>query len=254
MVALMRSLADMWLLAGGTLVGVTEDATDLDGVGSAATVGTNAKPSLEAIVGLDPDLVLLSGEIPAQKELKDSLDGQGVANQVVTIESFGDYASFMQQFCAMTGRSDLYDRNVSAVQAGIDEVKGQAGSLPQASYLALRTSATKNKVLKNDHFACEIFNDLTMTNVAEDTSSLDDLSLEAIAAADPDNVFVIYQGREDEAASAFAEGFSSQPMWQDLSATKTGHVYVLPKDLFQYKPNARWAEAYRYILDLREQG
>ena len=144
MVALMRSLADMWLLAGGTLVGVTEDATDLDGVGSAATVGTNAKPSLEAIVGLDPDLVLLSGEIPAQKELKDSLDGQGVANQVVTIESFGDYASFMQQFCAMTGRSDLYDRNVSAVQAGIDEVKGQAGSLPQASYLALRTSAAKN--------------------------------------------------------------------------------------------------------------
>jgi iron complex transport system substrate-binding protein len=27
----------------------------------------------------------------------------------------------------------------------------------------------------------------------------------------------------------------------------------LPKDLFEYKPNERWAEAYSYILDLREQ-
>lgn len=253
-VALMRSLADMWLLAGGTLVGVTEDATDLDGVGSATTVGTDAKPSLEAIVGLDPGLVLLSGEIPAQVELRDSLDGQGVTTQAVTIESFGDYASVMAQLCAMTGRGDLYDQNVTTVQADIDEVRNQAGKLPQASYLALRTSAAKSKVLKDDHFACEILDDLALANIAEGTSSLDDLSLEAIAAADPDNVFVIYQGREDEAASAFEEGFSSQPMWQDLSATKTGHVYVLPKDLFQYKPNARWAEAYRYILDLREQG
>ena len=253
-VALMRSLADMWLLAGGTLAGVTEDATDLDGAGSATTVGTTAKPSLEAIVGLDPGLVLLSGEIPAQKELKDSLDGQGITSQVVLIESFGDYASSMRQFCDLTGRSDLYDQNVTAVQTGIDEVQGQADGLPQASYLALRTSAAKSKVLKNDYFACAIFNDLAMANVAADTSSLDDLSLEALAAADPDNIFVIYQGEEDEAASAFEEGFSSQPVWQDLSATKAGHVYVLPKDLFQYKPNARWAEAYRYILDLRERG
>ena len=33
-----------------------------------------------------------------------------------------------------------------------------------------------------------------------------------------------------------------------LSAVQEGRVYVLPRELFHYKPNARWAEAYEYLL------
>ena len=35
-----------------------------------------------------------------------------------------------------------------------------------------------------------------------------------------------------------------------LSAVKGGRCHYLPKELFQYKPNARWAEAYEYLIDL----
>ena len=31
---------------------------------------------------------------------------------------------------------------------------------------------------------------------------------------------------------------------------RDGRVYYLPKDLFQFKPNARWYEAYRYLYEL----
>ena len=104
--------------------------------------------------------------------------------------------------------------------------------------------------MKNDYFVCEIFNDLGLTNVAQDNTSFDELSVEAIVAADPDIIFVIEQGKSDEAQNSFAEGFSGKPAWQGLSAVKSGSVFTLPKELFQYKPNAKWDKAYEYALEI----
>ena len=61
---------------------------------------------------------------------------------------------------------------------------------------------------------------------------------------------MIPQGREDEAEKAYEDAFTSDPAWETLSAVQSGQVYTMPKDLFQYKPNARWAEAYQYTADL----
>ena len=38
--------------------------------------------------------------------------------------------------------------------------------------------------------------------------------------------------------------------WRDLEAVKNGRCTYLSKDLFHYKPNARWAEAYRVLAGL----
>ena len=92
-----RSLAQMAILAGMPPVGVTEDATDLDGLPQdVATVGTAAHPSLEKIVELAPTLVLITAEVPAQKELEAGLDGAGIAWRDGGVNGFGDYAAHMQ--------------------------------------------------------------------------------------------------------------------------------------------------------------
>ena len=95
-----------------------------------------------------------------------------------------------------------------------------------------------------------MLDDLGLTNIANDDSSLDDLSLEAIAKADPDWIFVIFKGEDKEARKAFEQGFSDNPVWGELTASKNGRVVMLPKDLFEYKPNARWGEAYAYLSQL----
>ena len=38
--------------------------------------------------------------------------------------------------------------------------------------------------------------------------------------------------------------------WAALTAVKEQNYSYLPKDMFHYKPNRRWAEAYRYLADL----
>ena len=65
----------------------------------------------------------------------------------------------------------------------------------------------------------------------------------------PDFIFISTMGKE-EAAIAYMDSLFSDSAWQELDAVKNGKYAYLPKELFQYKPNARWYEAYEYLADL----
>lgn len=253
--AVSRSVGDLWLLSGGQLAGMTEDGMDLEGITEdTQVIGTVTNPSLEAIAALSPDLVLLSGELPTHKKLAGDLESRNIPCKMISVNSFADYDAVMQELTAMTGREDCYTAAVTEVRERIDQILEEAADrdLRQGTYLALRVSATKNKALKNDYFACEILNDFGLVNIAQDNEALDELNIEAILDADPDMIFVIEQGKSDEAQGSFEENFSGKPVWKELTAVKDDHVYNLPKDFFQYKPNAKWDEAYLYVRELLE--
>ena len=255
-VAVSKSIGDLWFLSGGELAGMTEDGMDLEGISeNTEVIGTVTNPSLEAIAALSPDLVLLSGELPTHQKLAEELESRGITTKMISIDSFSDYDQIMKELTEMTGREDCYKKNVTDVGERIDRILESASDkdLKKGTYLALRVSATKNKALKNDYFACEIFNAFGLENIAQDNSAFDELNLEAILAADPDFIFVVEQGKSTEAQESFAEAFSGKPVWQELAAVRNGCVYMLPKDYFQYKPNAKWDEAYQYVMELLEE-
>ncbi len=255
-VAVSKSIGDLWLLSGGELAGMTEDGMELEGITeNTKVIGTVTNPSLEAIAALSPDLVLLSGELPTHKKLAEELQSRDIHSKMISVNSFSDYEQVMKELTGMTGKEDCYKKNVTDVGGRIDQILQSASEqdLRKGTYLALRVSATKNKALKNDYFACEIFNAFGLQNIAQDNSALDELNLEAILDADPDIIFVIEQGKSEEAQESFAEEFSGKPVWQELTAVRNGCVFTLPKDYFQYKPNSKWDEAYRYVMELLEE-
>lgn len=249
-VALSRSLGELWLLAGGKLVGVTEDGLNLEGVtAETASVGRILAPSAEAIIALNPDLVLVAPDISAQRELQATLEAAGIRCQAVDINKFSDYATAMKQYTEATGRNDLYESKVAAVEKNIETIKAE---LPKEihgkSFLVIRASAAKTRVLKSDHFVVAMLEDLGLTNAAPE-SLLEQLSMEGIVEANPDYLFVVLQGDTAEAEAAFHELIAAQPAYQELKAVKTAQVYTLPKEFFQYKPNARWDEAYALLSE-----
>ncbi|MBR4528893.1 MAG: ABC transporter substrate-binding protein [Lachnospiraceae bacterium] len=249
-IALSKSNAELWLLSGGDLIATSDDAMETEGL-SADTVslGDMDHVSLEAAVALEPDLVILFSTDPKQRALGEALEGVGVKVYYTNIDCFDDYAEVMRSFTQMTGRTDLYDRNVREVRAEIGRVLADAPAQDrERSFLLLHVSATKSKAEKSDYFACEIFEDLGLVNLATE-SSFDELSMEQIIAGDPDYIFVVPRGDEKKAMDSFAEIFSSQPAWQGLTAVKNGSFRLLSKDLFGLKPNQRWAESYRAAVD-----
>ena len=115
----------------------------------------------------------------------------------------------------------------------------------------LRAYSSGVKAKTDDNLAGVILKDLGCDNIADRVPSLlEELSLEAIVAEDPDFIFVTTMGDEQKALDALEANMQTQPAWQGLTAVKEGRYVVLPKDLFHYKPNNRWGESYAYLADI----
>ena len=243
-VALSRSVGELWLLAGGELAGTTDDGLTLPNINEDATsIGTLTSPDLEKVKELKPDLVLLTEDLPSHQAARKDLQAADIPVLVVDINSFDDYAAAMAELTEATGRSDLYERNVTNVSKQVDEVIANSAKEDRGTYVALRISESKSTALGSDSFVCDMLDDLGLTNKADGESA----SPKEVAAADPDWIFVVYQGNEGKAQEAFEGVFASDPAWSELRAVREGHVVMLPKPLFQYKPNAKWGEAYAYL-------
>lgn len=251
-IALSKSNAELWLLAGGELIATSDDAMKIDGISEdTVSLGDMDHVSLEAIAALEPDLLIVFSTDPAQKALGEAAEGIGLRVLYTNIDDFDDYAAVMKDLTAETGRADLYKENVADVAEEIEEIIGNVpGDTRGGTYLLLHVSATKSKVEKNDYFASEIFNNLGLVNIAADDSSFDDLSIEQIVTADPDYIFVVPRGDEKKAMASFDELFTGQAAWESLSAVKNGKYYLLSKDLFGLKPNDKWAETYKAAFEI----
>ena len=253
-VSLYGSYAEAWAQAGGTLVGATEDAVSERGMdlGEAQIIGTTKAPNLERILALDPDLVLLSLDIAAQVSAAEVLEAAGVPCAAFRVDTWQDYARMMDVFTALTGRRDLYEAIVPPMEAAIAQTIASAQAQNAPTVLLLRAYSTGVKAKADDNLAGAMFEDLGCVNIAaRQPSLLEELTLEAIVVEDPDCIFISVMGGDEEAALGVVEETLGQnPAWQGLTAVREGRVYVLPRDLFHYKPNARWAESYAYLYEL----
>lgn len=127
-VSLYGSFAETWLLAGGTLAGTTEDAVSERGLDlgeAVAVVGTVKEPGMEEILALAPDFVILSADVASQVKLHGALEEAGIP-AYYRVDAFADYLAMLKQFCELTGRADLYQKNGLAVQKRIDAVLAAA--------------------------------------------------------------------------------------------------------------------------------
>ena len=248
------SLAECWLLAGGMPVGVPLDAIEeraLPLAADTAAVGTVKSPDLEKIAALEPDYVVLSADLSAHAQLKDSLEQMGIPCGYFRLDSFEDYRELMAQFCAVTGRADLYEENVLSVEMGIAALRDKLPEAPGLSALLLRAYSTGMKAKTDDNPAGKILKDFGLENPAESNPSLlEELSIEKIILDDPDYIFVMTMGSETEAREYLRANVESDPAWSGLSAVKNGRYIILPQELFHYKPNDRWDDSYEYLAKI----
>lgn len=253
-VSLYGSFAETWMLAGGTLLGTTEDAVSERGLElgeSVSVVGTVKEPGFEEILALDPDFVILSADVAGQVKLHGALEEAGVPHAYYRVDSFEEYLAMLEQFCGMTGRTDLYEENGLAVKGRIDRVLAAVEGRARPTVLLIRAYSTGAKAKGEDNLAGVILRDLGADNLVDRHQSLlEDVSLEEVIAADPDFIFITTMGAEDKALEFMSQTFEEHPAWAGLSAVKNGRYELLPKELFHYKPNTRWGESYAYLAEI----
>ena len=253
-VALYGSFAEAWEQAGGTLVGVTEDAIkerNMDLGEDVAMIGSVKEPNFEEIIALSPSLVLLSADVAAQVDLEPALQQAGIPYAYFRVDTIEDYMEMMRIFSCVNGREDLYEQNAKSVYDKVQEIKTLAASQPDPTGLLIRAFSTGAKAKGADNQTGVILQDLGVDNIAaRHDNLLEDLSIEEIMTEDPDYIFIITMVNEQEALNALEKGIMANPAWAGLSAVQEDKCYLLPKDLFHYKPNARWAESYAYLAKI----
>ena len=55
---------------------------------------------------------------------------------------------------------------------------------------------------------------------------------------------------QEGAVKMLEDSLLSNPAWSTLTAVREGRYVVLDRELFQLRPNGRWAEAYETIYHL----
>lgn len=252
---LFSSYAEMWTLAGGKICltvgesverGFASEATPLVDAGAGKTIDR------ESLLAAKPDFVIASADIAAHAELAEYLDGIGIPCALFRVDCFDDYAEAMRHLCAITGRGDLYEQNVASVGAEIDKIltEVEKSAVPRILFVRCGSSysATKAKTAE-ENFVCKMLEELGAVNIADAAPELSDgLSLEAILAADPDVIFLSTMGNEAK-SRAYMDSVLAGEAWQSLTAVREGRYVYLDKNLFQFKPNARWGEAYLFLAE-----
>ena len=260
--ALTGSYADIWCTAGGrdTLVASASDAwTDFDlGLGEeVANIGGAMGVSVEELLAAAPDLVLASTNIPSNQEMLPALEAAGVDVAFFSVDTFEDYLRMLEVCTGLTGSPEAYQTYGEAVAEEIEAARARAAAALEEQgpekvlYIRAAASVVKPKGSSGTVLG-EMLADLGCINIADqDQSLLEDLSMEAILAADPDKILIVLQGADPEPAKAQLEGeVLSNPAWQQLTAVREGRVYYMDKDLYHLKPNARWGEAYDRLVEI----
>ena len=251
------SIADLWALSGGTVDITVGEAVERGFAGEDAILVDSASGrniNLELLIASEPDLVLGSVDTESHVRLKSFLDDIGINMILIKEDSFDDFLSIFRTLTEITGRDDLYRKYGAKQKEGIDEIIKSSHSFsnpPRVLFIRAGSAFSYVKAKRaNDHFAAKIIEDLGAVNVADEFDALtDSLSLEAILKANPDKIIIVSQG-EESASRSYIEHLFSMPGWRDVKAIKDSHVVFLPKELFHFKPNGRWLDAYRMMEEV----
>ena len=258
---LFSSFAEMWGLAGGTTEITVGDSVERGFAGEDAVLvndGAGMKIDTELLAASKPDFVIASADMSAQTKACEYMRKAGIPCAVFKEETVDDYLKILKIFTDITGNPEAYETYGTQLKNRVDEAIAEAGELAgqaenPVSVLFIRAgsgdSSTKAKTAK-DHFVGIMLEELGAVNIADEAGALSErLSLEHILVKQPDVILVVPQG-DEAAAKAYMDSVFEQSGWRDLDAVKNGRFAYLPKELFHYKPNARWDEAYRYLTGL----
>ncbi|MBE6552370.1 MAG: ABC transporter substrate-binding protein [Ruminococcaceae bacterium] len=254
---LFSSLADIWVTAGGTVditVGESVERGFCSADAALVDKGAGKTIDAEALIASSPDLVIFSSDIKAQADAAAICEKADIPTAAFRVESFSDYLYALRIFTELTGKAEAYEKHGAEQKERIDNTLSKFKENNRSRkilFIRASSSAAHTKAKKaEDHFACAMLEELGCKNIADSAPVLlDGLSFEEILIQDPDIIFVSVMGDENSGKSYIDSLFSGKE-WKSISAVRDGNVVFLPKDLFQYKPNSRWYEAYNYLISI----
>lgn len=193
-----------------------------------AIVGENTKVNLEALLQYSPDLILAGSG--TNKEIADNL--KKIAPTVFIDEEktnvWSDWQGVMTQFGEVLGQEDKAKGSMDTFGAKVEQAKKQLAVKGKVAYVQVRE---KQIWLQGTNYAGQYYEPLGLQAPKEAVGEGAELTLEGLAALNPDYLFLGYFNYNDKSLPALTDEWKDNNVWKSLKAVQMNHVYGINGEL-----------------------
>jgi len=210
--------------AGSLVVGVDQFSDYPPAARSLPSVGTLTHPSLDRIVALAPDLVLVdsmaAGAVPRLEALR-------IPVAVITPPHVGGVLEALLLLGRAVGRPEEAAELVRALEARLMAVRERVAAVPEGQRVRVFHEIWPDPpyTAGPGSFVHDVIRWAGGVNIASDAAApWIQLSLEAIIARDPDVIVTTREAHRDQLLRG------GRPRWETLRAVRSGRVYFIEDD------------------------
>ena len=210
-------------------------------------LGQTANINMEQLLGLNPDLVL--GLENQHKKYESQLQSSKIPSVLINYDGIKDNVPLIKFLGALTNHEDKATTLANTYESNVNKVKDAVKAQQPARVAVLRATGKGVTAETDAAITASMVKDLGMTNVVSthlDKATTDKTvpySLETLAADDPDIIFVVTMGKEEEITKAMKKSMTDNPAWANLKAVQNNRVIYLPSKLFLLNPGLQTPEA-----------
>ena len=210
-------------------------------------LGQTANINMEQLLGLNPDLVL--GLENQHKKYESQLQSSKIPTVLINYDGIKDNVPLIKFLGALTNHEDKATTLANTYESNVNKVKDSVKAQQPARVAVLRATGKGVTAETDAAITASMVKDLGMTNVVSthlDKTTTDKTvpySLETLAADDPDIIFVVTMGKEEEITKAMKQAMTDNPAWANLKAVQNNRVIYLPSKLFLLNPGLQTPEA-----------
>ena len=211
------------------------------------SLGQTANINMEQLLGLNPDVVL--GLENQHKKYESQLQSSKIPTVLINYDGIKDNVPLIKFLGALTNHEDKATTLANTYESNVNKVKDAVKAQQPARVAVLRATGKGVTAETDAAITASMVKDLGMTNVVSahlDKTTTDKTvpySLETLAADNPDIIFVVTMGKEEEITKAMKKAMTDNPAWANLKAVQNNRVVYLPSKLFLLNPGLQTPEA-----------
>jgi iron complex transport system substrate-binding protein len=199
------------------------------------------EPSVEAIAGFEPDLVIVANNIDGIVEALDRLNIPVLYIDLDTdVKSIDDVFGQIGLLGRLTGHEDASDQLLATLSGRVNEVKSKMQGIASQDAPRLYHELDAELYSASEQtFIGSLYGILKAHNIAGDGGGIayPQLTQEAIIQANPDVIVLA-----DEAFGVTVDSVKARPGWNAMSAVEDDRVYAIDPDIIS-RPGPRIVDA-----------
>jgi len=235
--------------AGDQIIAVSEYCNYPEEALSKQQLPTGEKLSVEALVALKPDMVIMS-KMNAMEDQIAQMEQAGIKVVVTEANSLDETYAMIRLVGQAIGKGKEADELVAGMQDSFAALKKKAeGRKPKSVYIEVSPLQYGLWSCGKGTFVQELLDIVGAKNIFDDVTGWSAVSEEQVIERNPDIIVTTLSpltGIEDPVGEIMGRS-----NWSEITAVKEGRVYMLDADMLS-RPGPRLVDAAKELLEITE--